>query len=216
MGAVTVLTGGRATFVRLGLATPLERTGSMDSTAPCRASVIQTTQRCKSPSLFFVVIPLKSSIPSCHSWTGECLCKPGFSGTHCHRPCPTYTFGQDCLQVSFPDLPFQMLTLLVQVCSCKNDAYCEPEDGTCVCSPGWLGSLCDTQCEKGKYGKDCKYECGCKNGALCDPESGQCKCAAGWKGVFCDKVCPEGKYGADCSKTCDCKNGATCDHITGR
>ena len=42
---------------------------------------------------------LNLTISSCHSWTGECLCKPGFSGTHCHRPCPTYTYGQDCLQV---------------------------------------------------------------------------------------------------------------------
>ena len=107
------------------------------------------------------------------------------------------------------------LKSLVQVCSCKNDAYCEPEDGTCVCSPGWLGELCDQQCETGKYGKNCQYECRCKNGASCDPESGQCKCVPGWQGIFCDKVCPEGKYGADCSKTCDCKNGASCHHITG-
>ena len=94
MGAVTVLTGGRAMFVRLGLATPLERTGSMDSTAPCRASVIQTTQRCKSPSLLccnsFKIInpqlplmdrrvslqarllrhPLPSTLPHLHIWPG--------------------------------------------------------------------------------------------------------------------------------------------------
>ena len=59
----------------------------------------------------------------CHPWTGGCMCKPGYAGYHCHRPCPVYTFGRNC----------------AQVCDCQNDAFCDPSDGICTCAPGFLG-----------------------------------------------------------------------------
>ena len=59
----------------------------------------------------------------CHPWTGACVCKPGYAGSHCHRPCPTYTWGKDCRNV----------------CDCQNYAFCNGTDGTCTCSPGYLG-----------------------------------------------------------------------------
>ena len=59
----------------------------------------------------------------CHPWTGACICKPGYAGSHCHRPCPTYTWGKDCRNV----------------CDCQNYAFCNGTDGTCTCSPGYLG-----------------------------------------------------------------------------
>ena len=56
----------------------------------------------------------------CHPWTGECICKAGWDGQTCSRPCPTYTFGLGCRNV----------------CTCKNDAHCDPVNGTCVCLSG--------------------------------------------------------------------------------
>ena len=56
----------------------------------------------------------------CHPWTGECICKEGWDGQTCSRPCPTYTFGLGCRNV----------------CTCKNDAHCDPVNGTCVCLSG--------------------------------------------------------------------------------
>ena len=38
--------------------------------------------------------------PRCDPWSGECECKPGFSGPECQRPCPVYTYGQGCSQVT--------------------------------------------------------------------------------------------------------------------
>jgi hypothetical protein len=56
----------------------------------------------------------------CHPWTGKCVCKSGWDGSTCSRPCTIYTFGQGCKED----------------CTCKNDAYCDPVNGTCLCLPG--------------------------------------------------------------------------------
>ena len=65
----------------------------------------------------------KLLITRCHPWTGACICKPGYAGYHCHRPCPVYTYGRDCRNV----------------CDCQNDAFCDSASGKCTCAPGFLG-----------------------------------------------------------------------------
>ena len=42
--------------------------------------------------------------------------------------CPTGTYGQDCSMT----------------CKCKNSAACNPVDGTCTCTAGYTGAICDT------------------------------------------------------------------------
>ena len=90
----------------------------------------------------------------CHPWTGQCLCKPGYSGAHCHRPCPVYTYGPGCEQVKYFYVVTNIFAVLntenLQVCSCENFAHCDPRDGACLCSPGWLGPRCEKPCRSGK------------------------------------------------------------------
>ena len=66
-----------------------------------------------------------------------------------------------------------------QVCSCENFAHCDPRDGACVCSPGWVGDTCSAPCRSGKYGADCRYDCKCANSATCEHTSGKCECLPG-------------------------------------
>ncbi|CAG0924468.1 unnamed protein product, partial [Notodromas monacha] len=56
---------------------------------------------------------------TCHPGTGDCNCKAGWDGDTCSRPCPTYWYGEKCKNL----------------CKCKNDAYCNPVNGTCICLP---------------------------------------------------------------------------------
>lgn len=75
-----------------------------------------------------------------------------------------------------------------------------------------------TECDNGKYGKDCGETCPCDDDHtdVCDKVSGGCTCSEGWTGKFCnidvDKcksiLCQEnavcknqnGIYGCDCNK----------------
>ena len=108
---------------------------------------------------------------SCHPWTGECFCKPGYSGSHCHRHCPILYHGPGCSNL----------------CTCQNSAYCDHVNGSCLCSPGWVGDTCSEACPEGRHGPGCNQECKCQNGASCDPTNGKCDCTAGWTGKS-DKV----------------------------
>lgn len=48
------------------------------------------------------------------------------AGIHCDNVCPQGFWGPNC-SVS---------------CSCQNGGSCSPEDGTCVCAPGYRGTSC--------------------------------------------------------------------------
>lgn len=63
----------------------------------------------------------------CHSWTGKCICKDGWDGATCSRPCPFYTYGKGCRNV----------------CTCYNNAQCLPINGICVCAPGKSQTVLD-------------------------------------------------------------------------
>ncbi|XP_024880441.1 protein draper-like, partial [Temnothorax curvispinosus] len=105
----------------------------------------------------------------------------------------------------------------IPVCSegCLYGTCIAPD--VCECESGYRGSLCDTKCPSGKWGRDCKMDCKCQNGATCDPFDGKCKCTRGWIGLYCDRKCSSNRYGQDCAEECRCQNGGSsgCDHITG-
>lgn len=83
---------------------------------------------------------------SCHAWTGECDCKPGWDSKDCTRPCPLLSYGKGC----------------TGLCECENDAQCSHVNGTCLCGPGFTGPKCEQKCPEGTYGMDCAHLCDCK------------------------------------------------------
>ena len=134
------------------------------------------------------------------------------------RPCPDGYWGTSCHEV----------------CDCsQNGSKCDPKNGACQCSPGYIGEQCDELCPAGTFGRDCTKLCVCgKGGSGCDPVSGRCLCQPGYHGPTCDKgmdraklkqrlthclikECPPGKWGHNCQEHCDCRNGGTCDFATG-
>ena len=92
-------------------------------------------------------------------------------------------------------------------CECQNNATCDFVSGSCSCTAGWFGTLC----EMGEVI------------IACD----SCLASAShywqWTGVsaawsicvylLCT-ACPEGTFGQDCSSACTCVQGE-CHHITG-
>jgi multiple epidermal growth factor-like domains protein 10/11 len=79
------------------------------------------------------------------------------------------------------------------------------------------GVRCETKCQPGMYGVDCKLQCNCLNNSSCDPESGDCVCSRGWTGPDCSLPCPDSYYGQGCKEKCIkvSYGNQTCDHVTG-
>ncbi|KAJ7307350.1 hypothetical protein JRQ81_009361 [Phrynocephalus forsythii] len=139
---------------------------------------------------------------TCNGATGACHCSQGYAGPHCELLCLNGT-----------NEAFQCPPAL---CPCQNGGICHPLGSTtCVCPPGWMGSICSLRCPPGRFGSGCQGECQCHNGGWCDGASGQCQCAPGYTGERCREECPAGRYGQDCSQTCDCANGGRCFHLNG-
>lgn len=67
-------------------------------------------------------------------------------------------------------------------CECQNDSTCDPYDGKCTCTRGWIGRNCDEKCPPTSYGHNCEETCRCKNGGSCHHISGECHCAPGYTG----------------------------------
>lgn len=70
-----------------------------------------------SPELFILSYPPGS----CHPMSGECSCKPGWSGLYCNETCSPGFYGESCQQI----------------CSCQNGADCDSVTGKCTCAPGF-------------------------------------------------------------------------------
>ncbi|KAH0628171.1 hypothetical protein JD844_008994 [Phrynosoma platyrhinos] len=109
------------------------------------------------------VLFLSSLCGSCHPMSGECSCKPGWSGLYCNETCSPGFYGESCQQI----------------CSCQNGADCDSVRGKCICAPGFKGSDCSIPCPLGTYGANCSSTCNCKNEAICSPVDGSCTCKAG-------------------------------------
>lgn len=84
---------------------------------------------------------------------------------NCIPACPLGLWGRDCQQK----------------CLCQNNSTCDPYNGKCHCSRGWVGKYCESKCTPGTYGQDCLEKCRCEHGD-CDHVSGECHCAPGWTG----------------------------------
>ncbi|XP_023363506.1 tyrosine-protein kinase receptor Tie-1 isoform X3 [Otolemur garnettii] len=110
----------------------------------------------------------------CHDHDGECVCPPGFTGTHCEQACREGRFGQSC-QDQCPGTS-----------GCRGLTFCLPDPYGCSCGSGWRGSQCQEACAPGHFGADCRLQCQCQNGGTCDRFSG-CVCPSGWHGVHCEK-----------------------------
>ena len=90
-----------------------------------RATFVQALVSCLPASdLLF-----SSTSLSCHPMSGECACKPGWSGLYCNETCSPGFYGEACQQI----------------CSCQNGADCDSVTGECICAPGFkvsgLGSF---------------------------------------------------------------------------
>uniref|UniRef100_A0AAX7TTJ2 receptor protein-tyrosine kinase n=1 Tax=Astatotilapia calliptera TaxID=8154 RepID=A0AAX7TTJ2_ASTCA len=105
----------------------------------------------------------------CHEVNGDCICPPGFMGTHCETACREGMFGQNCQETCGSKL------------NCKGLRFCLPDPYGCSCASGWFGSHCENACHNGMYGPDCKFSCKCQNGGVCSRFSG-CQCPRGWRG----------------------------------
>ncbi|CAG5129739.1 unnamed protein product, partial [Candidula unifasciata] len=81
----------------------------------------------------------------------------------------------------------------------------------------------DSDCQDGKYGRECEHTCNCEGDKPCFPSTGGCPsgCAAGFQGNDCNKPCSPGRHGpgclADCNLLCakDTTNVRTCDSVSG-
>ena len=68
-------------------------------------------------------------------------------------------------------------------CTCENGATCEPVNGTCVCTAGYMGVNCEQECLEWKHGMHCEWDCSCvrSNTQSCDHTNGECLCKSGYK-----------------------------------
>lgn len=160
----------------------------------------------------------------CHHITGECECAPGYTGHKCFETCAAHTFGLNCTQeckCSYSTINLCHNSVRHFVCfiywTGKNDAKCNPTDGSCICTKGWKGRYCEKRgCPDHMYGESCASTCECDRNTTksCHPWTGKCDCTAGWSSSLCNRPCPFLTYGENCANNCEC-NGAQCSPITG-
>ncbi|XP_048255387.1 multiple epidermal growth factor-like domains protein 10 [Haliotis rufescens] len=147
----------------------------------------------------------------------------------------TITVNNDPAHIVVPIMDF--CEVEVDVCSngtfgadCDNYCHCDSEvcdyvSGVCpggVCLPGWATETCDTVCEFGRYGANCRNICpnrNCKgDNSSCDHVTGECFCGckAGWIGTDCTEICSFGTFGVNCTGVCgQCIDLSACHHDNG-
>ena len=81
-----------------------------------------------------------------------------------------------------------------------------------------MGTVCEHECQNGKYGSNCTKTCDCMNDSGCDKATGACQCRPGYSGLKCGiRNCPDGFFGPNCEHKCQCnlKNSLDCDSWDG-
>uniref|UniRef100_A0A2C9KAY6 Uncharacterized protein n=1 Tax=Biomphalaria glabrata TaxID=6526 RepID=A0A2C9KAY6_BIOGL len=127
--------------------------------------------------------------------SSECICDIGYNvdtdGFTC-KECVDGLFGEKCSQV----------------CACNqgNTRECIKTNGTCVCKPGWTGTICDQDIDECS---DSKFNCSSDHYVcLNTPGSFRCSCEQGFKldtdGKTCIE-CPEDQFGLNCQHQCSCQ-----------
>ncbi|XP_072047004.1 LOW QUALITY PROTEIN: uncharacterized protein [Amphiura filiformis] len=156
----------------------------------------------------------------CDDKTGECECRPGFTGPNCLTACGENKLGWHCEHEC---------GLSAGVPSCPGSVFCMPDPVGCSCMTGWMGTECNQDpmgcgCMTGWMGIQCMdgksiqrvdpapYQfCHCDNGASCDRFTGRCDygiCLTGWSGDKCQRRCDDGMCltgwsGDNCQRRCD-------------
>ncbi|KAJ8311560.1 hypothetical protein KUTeg_010915 [Tegillarca granosa] len=135
----------------------------------------------------------------CNAGTGECTCKPGWTGVRCDTACQAPFYGEKCMKI----------------CDCLNGGMCHHVTGECQCPAGyqgvsnkhllfallvintpvvcfisWTGLDCNSPCSNYTFGMNCTEKCKCQNGAYCNFVTGTCTCASGYTGDICADKCP--------------------------
>ncbi|KAK2145532.1 hypothetical protein LSH36_676g01027 [Paralvinella palmiformis] len=105
----------------------------------------------------------KETTEECHAVTGQCKCKPGWTGSDCSATCPDQFYGRHCSQR----------------CDCEHAVGCNHVTGQCRCKAGYIGKRCSQQCPEGYHGDNCTELCDCKNSISCDHRDGHCSCKPG-------------------------------------
>ena len=142
------------------------------------------------------------STGNCAESTGQCECKPQYTGMHCEMCAEGFFDWPEC-----------------RPCPCNHNGSleggsCHPP---CKCKFGFLGPNCD-KCVDGYFGfPDCR-PCQCDHKGRvslnCDVITGQCYCRLGYKGIQCEE-CDNGYYNLDgetCSP-CNCDTTGTVDEV---
>ncbi|XP_072034064.1 uncharacterized protein [Amphiura filiformis] len=136
----------------------------------------------------------------CDDKTGECVCRPGFTGPNCLTACGENRFGWDCEHEC---------GVSIGVPSCLGSMFCMPDPVGCSCMTGWLGTECNQACPAEMYGAGCTQFCNCQSGS-CDRFTGRCDdgmCLTGWSGDNCQRRCDDGMcltgWSGDCQRRCD-------------
>uniref|UniRef100_F7ALI8 Usherin n=1 Tax=Xenopus tropicalis TaxID=8364 RepID=F7ALI8_XENTR len=149
---------------------------------------------------------------TCDQYSGQCKCKPNFTGLQCDRCNLGFklqnTFGEEscvpCLCNTYGSI----------------NQFCNPISGQCKCKVDVKGLLCN-KCPDNYYGPDalgCK-QCDCNQdgiipGTICDVETGQCACKPNIGGRQCNE-CVDGYYKVQLKNSClpcDCDVSGTINH----
>ncbi|KAI1731321.1 laminin EGF domain-containing protein [Ditylenchus destructor] len=147
---------------------------------------------------------------NCAEETGECECKPQFTGPNCDQCAEGYYHPPEC-----------------RPCECNVNGtvggVCLPVDGICPCKEGFGGKYCDV-CSPGytNITAGC-VDCNCDNtGSLnteCNVTTSQCVCKSNYGGKQCEK-CANGYFNHPACDYCDCDPSGTegdiCDQKTGQ
>eukprot|EP00760_Papus_ankaliazontas_P024997 PhM_4_TR2453/c0_g1_i1/m.65008 len=154
------------------------------------------------------------------SQNASCACFPTFyldSTTNACEDCITGYYGTNCTSLcprsEYPAGPI-----------CYGHGTCNggvSGNGTCICSHGWSGALCDTECPGGA-GAPCNNHgtcasatgvCTCYNDAMRGYWRGNdCSlCVAAFEGSTCTKACPVGASNTICNGRGTCYEGQCFD-----
>lgn len=78
--------------------------------------------------------------------------------------------------------------------NCLNGGVCNPADGRCICTGGYIGNRCQTTLCEG---------INCQNGGVCNRFNGRCECPNGYEGSRCEVK-------QDRCANVNCFNGGVC------